>query len=202
MKKRRYSFTLVELLISLSLSTLLISSLFFWYRHLGNTKKILAEEKRVVIEERYLLQRLQMLLNKAKLPFSSNGNTLTFHFNRGVFEQPELAGEVEATIALNGDLLLLTVSSLKEPGLSQQFPLVDRVSHLEFEFYSPPDSAGNIVDPEKVKQPRPNMGIQSQWEEAYEQLPALVKLTLERNGRRIDLHFDGAQPIIFPKEST
>ncbi len=65
-KMKRRSFTLIETMICLSLLSLLLGSLFFWYQHISIQKSKLHAVKWPILEERFAQQRLNTVLRTTK----------------------------------------------------------------------------------------------------------------------------------------
>lgn len=198
---RKHSITLVEVLISLTLLTLLLSSLFFWYHHLTEKKSELEKLKRPYVEERYVWQRLEQIIPKSKLPFFTDDG-LVFRFDRGLCYDPRLSDMVLGKLYHDPNLRTLCLGiwpdpkeeALKDPSLT--LTLLDHVDTLSFQFYSPPPPFQKPVDPEQVGKPRPKEGWQDAW--GYDTLPALVRVTVTHEGEKREMYFDLDQPIIYP----
>lgn len=211
MKKR--SITLVEVLIALGLLSLLLSSLFFWYRNLSSCHSKLNHIKSPLQEERYVLQRLQKILPKAELPFfQSDQGSLVFVFDRGVAPNPALSGKVLARLyydqSIQGLCLGLWPEPPKEGSFSETLLLLDHIKKAKISYYHPPDPFKKPVSPEEVGKLRPKEGWQKEWKIEYDSLPSFVKVKLKRDplpglekegDRTIELCFDLMQPIVYPK---
>lgn len=212
MKKR--SISLVELLIALGLLSLLLSTLFFWYRTLTTHHAELNRVKGPVSEERYAFQRLQKILPKAEKPFfQSDNNSLVFMFDRGVTPEPFLSGKVLARLYYEPATQSLKLGIWPDPkktGGARQptktLLLLDRVKDARISYYHPPDPFKKPVSPEEVRHPRPIEDWQGTWLEQYEGLPAMIKVTIQREecpgleGHEMELCFDLMKPIAYPKD--
>lgn len=208
LRKKKHNISLIEVLISLTLFSVLLGSLGLWYLHM-NTKKSLLEKLRLpLMEERYVAQRLQNIIPRAQTPFVHHGNTLTFRFDRGLSAHPLLSDVVIGKLYLDEAHKTLclgiwpNVEKDEEVRRSpfQTFTLLDRVDQIEFDFYSPPDPFKKPVDPEEIGKPRPKEGWQLGGGWSYGSLPALVNLKIKRDGRTEKLFFDLNQPIIYPTD--
>ncbi len=195
--------TLVESLISIALLTLLLGTLFFWYRHLTENKAHLEKLTYPLIEERHLMQRLERILPQAKPPFYADEQTLVMRFDRGLSSEPLLSDTVLAKLYHDPSLNALCLGIWPDPlehenrrTPSLTLTLLDKVDALSFSYYSPPDPFRQPVDPKQVGKRRPEAGWQSTWH--YETLPALVTLTLTRGATTRILYFDLNHPIIYP----
>ncbi len=210
--RRRY-ITLIEMLISLVLLSFLLSSLFFWYRHLTIRHDTLAKTKWPLIEERYCDQRLQKLFSQIQLqsPFFTTRDGLVFTFDNGPHPEPLLSHHVLGRLyhdERNNTLSLGVWPLPKEESTtpSENLVLLDHVTSVSFKLYYPPQPSKKGVDTEEVGHPVPNEGWQSIWQQAYPVFPAMLKLIVIREGKKERLVFafelpdrDG-EPISYAKE--
>lgn len=212
---RRSNFTLVEVMISLTLMTLLLSCLFSWYRSMVSSKAELSHAKVPVMEEHYFTKRVQEMLTKSTLQKGAEeditlfyheieSNALVFTFDNGPCRQPLLSNLVMGKLYLDRekDLLCLGLWPLANRGKAPSFTfvLLDQVTKLSFEYYYPPDHFRFEVDPDATLQPSPKEGWQNEWLKKYEKLPALVRVNVERNACDKSYLFDLGAPIILPCE--
>jgi hypothetical protein len=212
---KRYSFTLVEVMISLLLVSLLLSTLFVWYHFLSSQKETCKELKAPLMEERYAYQRLQHILPRATTPFfqSQDGQSLLFVFDRGPFWDPKLAGQVIARLYHDKKekLLCLGIWPLPTPEEVLQTPtqtwiLLDKINSCTFRFYNPPDPYKQPVDPKKVDKAIPLEGWQEQWRGDFRRLPAMMQIILTRGSdnklsdKEFAFSFDFPGPITFVEE--
>ncbi|MCC5831946.1 MAG: DUF1494 domain-containing protein [Chlamydiales bacterium] len=200
---RKRPIALVEVLITLTLLTLLLSTLFGWYRHLTKQKGELEKIKRPYLEERFVRQRLEQILPKAQLPFLGEKSAIVFRFDRGITDDPKLSGTVlgrlyhdpaRKTLCLGVWPNPVNREAILSPSLT--LTLLDQVDQPEFRYYSPPDPFKKPVDPEQVGKPRPKEGWQSEWR--YDKLPAFVHMVFSHDGKEREFYFDLNQPIIYP----
>lgn len=207
---RKYAFSLVEVVISLGLFAVLLTSLTLWHRTLTQQKSEIEHLKAPLLEKRYLSQRLQAILPQAEAPFFSHDPTaLVFLFNRGPWKDPKLSGKVLGKLFYHPQerTLSLTIwpSPFQEEGPreepTQTFILLDRVDYVAFSFFHPPDPFKKPVSPEEIGQTKPQEGWQELWLLPYHQLPSLVKLTYQREGEELtELLFDLHAKVIYPSE--
>ncbi len=215
--KKKRAFSLVEILISLGLVALLLSSLAFWYRSITTQKAIFNHLKGPLMEERYAHQRLQRVLPSAQSPFftSASEGSLVFIFDRGTCVEPKLSGKVlgklyfdQASQSLCLGIWPFPEAERQERSPSQHFVLLDGVQACHFKFYSPPDLFQKPVDPETVGLPRPQEGWQDTWLSDYATIPALINVVITRcENRGIDDHiieylFDLPIGILYPKDTA
>ncbi len=201
LKKR--SITLIEVLISLTLLALLLSTLFVWYNQMTRQKTALDKLKRPYLEERFAWQRLERILPQARAPFLGRESFLVFRFDRGVAIDPKLSHTILGKLYHDPSRRTLCLGiwpdfengeAVFNPSLT--LTLLDQVDDFHMEFYSPPDPFKKPVDPEQVGKPRPQEGWQSEWR--YDKLPAFVHMLFQHDGKQRELYFDLNQPIIYP----
>src|ERR1700733_15857780 len=168
MKKR--SISLIEVIVSLGLLSLLLSTLFFWYHSLSKQKETFNRLKWPLMEERYAHQRLQHILPKPELPIFTlhPDGDLVFTFDRGLSVYPDLSGRVLARLYYDPTAYAICLGIWPCPALhkqplespSQTLVLLDGVTECSFHLYSPPDPFRKPVDPEEVGKSRPTDGWQ------------------------------------------
>jgi hypothetical protein len=211
---RRRCLSLIEVVISLGLLTLLLSTLFFWYRSLMQQKYELAALKSPLVEEKYAEQRLNHILTRSQLPLFSTypDHSLVFLFDRGICPQPDLSGKVLGRLFFEESKKSLYLGVWPDPAKNKESPcqttlLLDKVNKCDFMFYYPPDPFKKTVSPEEVGKPKPREGWQAAWKEGYRIQPAMIKITIERdvkiNGKNhvCEYVFDLPLPIIYPQEA-
>lgn len=76
---------------------------------------------------------------------------------------------------------------------SRTIILIEDVADLSFSFYHPPELFKKTVDPENVGEVKPKEGWQSEWDQHFKMLPAMIKISLTRQAdaseRCIELAF-------------
>lgn len=202
-KERRQHATLLEVLIALSLTTLLVSLLFFSYRQttktLGETQDLLWQT-----EEQYgLRKRLDTVLPEIlpvdeKTPFYTETindfPSLVFAYNNGVDSEHEYSGDVIGRLYIDQENRLI-LATWPAPGRWRIQPppyrtvtLLSEVDHLEIRCFEPPD-----FDPNPIKSPT---GIPDEWndvwKEEYKTIPALVRLIIDYGDQE---HVEATYPI-------
>lgn len=213
MKKR--SISLIEIVISLGLLSILLTTLFFWYGTLNKQKEEFNTLKWPLMEERYAHQRLHSILSKAETPFftTSQEGDLVFIFDRGPAVNPQLSGQVLARLYYDAAHQTLCLGIWPYPKDNDPITtpckttiLLDRVSKCTFQFYSPPDPFKKTVDPEEVGRSRPKEGWNGGWKTEYNSLPAFIKIHIKRNqskgvkDRSFDYLFDLPIPVVYAQE--
>lgn len=200
---RKRPIALIEVLISLSLLALLLSTLFGWYSHLTKQKGELEKIRGPYLEERSACLRLEHILSKAKAPLLGDGSSMAFRFDRGISANTKLSDTVlgklyhdpiRKTLCLGVWPLPVDGEAILTPSLS--LTLLDHVDQPEFWYYSPPDPFKKPVDPEQIGKPRPKEGWQSEW--MYDKLPAFIQMVFLHEGKEREFYFDLNQPIIYP----
>lgn len=189
----------------MTLFSLLLTSLFFWYRYLTDKKSDLEKMKGPYLEERYLFQRLQRILPKSQTPLFTDNESLIFCFDRGLYADPNLSGRVLGKLYLNEQCHTLCLGIWPAPETkslkpTQTLTLLDGIQTLSFEFYSPPDPFQKPVEPQEVGKPRPIPGWQKSW--SFDHLPALIRMTLTHNNHIREFYFDLGETILYPVEKA
>lgn len=211
MKKRPFS--LLEMMISLSLLAFLLGTLFYWYSTLSRQKGELDRTMAPLLEERYAKQRLSAILSKIEQPFFSSGDSLVFIFDRGPCLEPKLSSGVLARLYFDRDQkkLCLGVWPKPEKEKAEQLPcetttLLDGVENCSFNFYFPPDPFQLSVSPEEVAKPAPREGWQSAWQAEFKKLPAIIRIVIKRDRSKgiedheVEYLFDLHATPLFVKE--
>lgn len=212
MKKR--CFSLIEVLVSLGLISLLLSTLFFWYHALSKQKEEARQLKAPLREERYAQQRLRSLWQKVKLPFFSSETGCVFFFDQGATAFPELSGTVLGRLYYDQEnhRLCLGIWPAPDKDACRSSPscalvLLDRVTECTFCYYHPPDPFKQPVNPEEVGHVRPQEGWQDRWEAAYKTFPALVSVHITReryhglDPQKLEYCFDLPVKILYARET-
>jgi hypothetical protein len=198
MKKRtrKRFFTLIEVLISMTLMAFLSTTLFFWVRFALTTNRSFQDTKWIYLEEHYCFERVEALLSKSIYQkdsptkihtFFSHENRLVFTCDFGSNPQPKLSKDVLAELFLDEDHILsiavwpvpLKGSKIEETPHSV-LPLLDHVEKIEYSFYFPPEPSLLIVKPEEVGAIRPKEGWNDTWDKSFGKLPALAKIIIHR----------------------
>lgn len=206
MKKKRL-FTLIEIMVTLSLFAIMVSTLFYWtHRHFSQRKQW-DQLQGTLIEDRYFEKRVNNLLSKVslegtmeeKLQFSSDGQSLHFTFDNGPYIHPLLSNKVRCCLEKKEDLLLCTLAPLCNKGNLPKitYPLLDHVDRLSFSFYQPSTPTELTVRPSEVSPDCPQPGHHKSWKETYHSLPAYVRIEIEKEGNIKEFLFDLHYPLHF-----
>lgn len=212
-KKR--SLSLIEVMISLGLLSLLLSTLFFWYHSLTKQKEECRKLKWPLMEERYAFQRLNSCVLKAELPFFTTESGLVFSFDHGVDSIPALSGKVLAHLYYDATSQQVRLGIWPMPNQDTTFTspsyctvLLEGVASCTFDFYQPADPFKQPVNPEEVGKSRPKDGWHQKWEAAYHTLPALVRIYIKRDPKKgleeptVHYCFDLPVKIVYPQEKS
>ncbi len=194
------------MVIAMTLFSLLLFSLLNWYAYLS-----VKDEPSDLLEKRYCIERLATMLSKATLEskkgittFYKAQDALIFTFDNGIQDEPLLSNIVLASVhhdAAN-QLLCLTIwpqpkkgEMLMHPSIT--LPLLTNVTHIDFAFFYPPNIFTGPVAPHEIKTNQPIGDWQQEWKAEYCKLPAIVKLTINKNE---PFWFDFPYPILYPAE--
>lgn len=132
-KRKKRSFVLVEVLVSLTLFSLLFCTLGFWQRHLLISSKRDEQLYKIFLQENSAYKKLRELFRFAsQFGDLSSESLCSVVFDRGVYRDPELAGEVAAVLYYNEQFqrLELRIRSLKNQYKIETFVLLDHVSRV------------------------------------------------------------------------
>lgn len=171
MKSRKRYITLIEVLIAMSLVSILLTSLFGVYSYLyqihneinrqatANTRLLFAQYRLASI-----LPKTEEIITidkkKTALPFIiteqisqyNEGKNLIFVFDNGVDGDPDFSTELLARLYLNskGELILITWPWRLDPNLgpvpSRKEIILEGISELDFAVYSPPPPPTEIEE--------------------------------------------------------
>ena len=130
MKKRRFA-TLIEMVIAIGLLSILLTTLFSWYRHLTLQKGLIYETKWPILEERYVDQRLNTVFARLQdeQPFftTDNDSSLVFLFDNSPHREPELAKTVLAHLYLDSKDQTLCLGIWPHPSTNEKEPYEKQV---------------------------------------------------------------------------
>jgi hypothetical protein len=210
---KKHSISLIEVIVSLGLLSLLLSTLFFWHHLTLKQKQEFNARKGPLLEERYAHQRLQNILGKADVTMCTTypDHSLVFLFDRGPCEIPELSGKLLGRLYVDTARHTLCLGVWPNPHSEKTEPsqttiLLNDVLECSFHFYFPPDPFKQPVNPEEVGKCRPRDGWQEEWRGEYWTLPALIKMCIKRPSKKepfaytIDYLFDFSFPVVYAKE--
>ena len=188
------SFSLIEVMVSLSLFAVLLTSLFFFYNHMTRGKIELHKKAWPLLEERYCHQRLTKIFSTCDSPcFTTqerlsnlSAGSLVFTFDRGIADDPLLCGKVLGRLYHDPEKnrLCLGVWPLSQKEPAETYVLLTDVTSMQMSFYEPPSLDITYA------------GTHKQW--THDSLPAMIDVQLEHEGRNITFAFDLGRPIRYP----
>lgn len=162
---RRRLFTLVEVMVSLSLLALLLSGLLFSFRAFSSSKERLEEARWALKEQSYLQFRLEQLFGAVvdDVALRMEREELSFSFDNGVQRDPLLSHKIRGRLFLDRarGMLFLEWLPLEEAKPSVLLPLLDGVTELSFAFHGKEGWVSHWTSPEP---------------------PALLRLLIARGG--------------------
>lgn len=170
--KKKKALTLIEVMIALVLTSILLTTLFNFYKRLFITRSDIQKCKETILQRVWTQQRLAQIFDKT-LPeveqekglifFSTDhsnalGPVLYFFYDNGIDPDPSFCGPLKAMLYLSIDkkLTLSTFSGREEI-------LCERINSLRFSFFDEKEAVWK-----------------QQWSEK-EQLPLMVKMILDEN---------------------
>ncbi|MCB1084706.1 MAG: type II secretion system protein [Chlamydiia bacterium] len=166
---KKYSFTLLEVVMGLSLIALILGFVMTSLFQQSYLKKNLSLAEEVVIARAFCQQRLDKLFatissdpDISSTPLFTHQEkrfpTLNFTFNNGIDPNPDLSGEVHAKLVLEEDALKLIIEEVRTHILR------NGVKGVTYEFLD----IGEEVS------------VHKEWDESVKHSPAYLKITLKR----------------------
>ncbi len=123
----------MEVLVSLTLFALLFSVLGFWQRHMFVSSKRDERSYKNFLQENSAYRKLRTIFRfTSQIDEGIPGALYSVIFDRGVYRDPELAGEVAASLFYKEDQgkLELHIRSLKNQDKTETLLLLDHVSRV------------------------------------------------------------------------
>lgn len=198
MKKRRV--TLIEVLISISLLSIVLFALLSSYSQLKMVDSAIAKEIDQGFETRHLESRLQSLFLQTlsagknnffyiEQPAFSNSPSLIFSYDAHAMLDPRFSGQVLGRLFVDPEnrLILATWPSplryRDHPIPMETSILAKGIESIGFLFFAPPSKELGKVDPEPNK-------WHPDWKKSYEKVPPLMKIQLiKTSSERIEFSF-------------
>lgn len=195
---------LLEVLIAMMLMSIVVTALLSAYSQMMFMQGEIQSTKKTTFENLYTQFRLGTTLSRAISPgdkekeneffFYTRPNSLLFTYNNGTGGGPLFSNSVIGKIAVNTQkqLTLTTWPSAaraKENPPSIREVLMEGVEEIKFSFFHPP-----ILNP-KEREKRLNEGKSveggwtSEWAIDNQDLPAIIKIAVKREG--------ASQPLLF-----
>lgn len=211
---KRRAVTLIEVIVSFSLLTILLTTLLFWYSDLAKKKHARDKLRRPLRQEYFAYKRLEKVLEKATLD-SDRGTTIfsgahdsqvVFTFDNGIDEQPALCDVVVGKLSIVDHQLRLDIWPQPRKGQFQTEPtqsiiLLDGVEAMECSYLAGCYKRELTVSPGEVKGKAVKPGWKNSWSPEYPILPSLVTLKLQGE-HDLTWTFDLKQPIYYPLETA
>lgn len=214
MKIRRNYFSLLEVLISIALTSILLSTLLWFYRDVVFMGKRMDDTTKDLFQLRYVERRFSDILyntvhhNTADRDFAfyteknSNGSlSLVVTYDNGVSDNKDFSNHVLGKLYLddNKRFCLATWPSFKKTNVKDQYEIVkevllEDVESIEYLFYIPPLENGNVVAPQEVRpkneitKPLPPNTWPEEWKREFNCTPALVKIKITQKGRVLPIY--------------
>lgn len=209
MRSKRRPFTLLEVLISLMLSTIIMSVLLYYYFQVSQTSAL--GEKAAVnsFKLRYLENRLNDLTLRFLQPnnkdqvfflgnphigiFSPNTANLIFSYDNGVVQGP-LSGSVLGRLYVDPEkrLTLLTWDNIKKWGDTGVPPFHREILFENVETFSIDFFIGSKTDEEQSKATRDELRLPkwlSYWGKDFKELPALIRFNIKTPSEELTYAF-------------
>lgn len=205
---RRSPMTIIEVLISMALTMLAITTLLYFYYQVDEINRSIEKVQETSFQSRYLEGRLAAILprtlgendpSKDFIFATTDGKpgltkggwpTLLFMYDNGVDLNPDFSNNVLGRLYVSekGDLMLAMWPAPGRWRSDQPVPmrkelLFEGVEGMAFSFFIPPQKDRKT----KVE----GEGWVEEWKQEYKQLPALVSidLTVEREGEKVVLNY-------------
>lgn len=199
---KKHPFTLIEVLVGLTLTALLVGILTGSYREIAKINQEVASTRQAIMAPLYVHKRLGETLARAVMHPEAAGAkeffftsvlgdkspSLVFTYNQGVDMNPAYCGIVLARLYVTdeGHLTLASwpITSLEEPTptSSRVEVLLEGVKTWSLAFYQPPPIGTMPVDVQEIEMGREKTTPQPRWQEAWpithQELPAMVRLDL------------------------
>lgn len=205
---RKNHFTLIELLISMALTTLILTTLMFFYKQISYLNTKFDEAQKESFELRFLESRLSYILPRTAYErtvkhdfyfftepdyhsvFKNNSQSLIFTFDNGINHDKSFSNHVLGRLYLDrsGNLTLgmwpspARWSNDELPPMKKEI-LMENVRSLSFQFFIPQERiqspVANESKNEKVE-PAPRLSWINKWQQNYKQLPAIVRVEITR----------------------
>lgn len=196
--KSRRHMTIFEVLIAMTLLSLLLVVLFGFVRELSSLNELTKKTTKQAFQQRYAESRLFYAFtnivneNESGRTFhffvtkdeSSSCPSLVFTFQNGSSKDPRYGGNVLARLFLDKDehlcLAIWPLESNTGENVDSQFKyenLLEGVKDLRFSFFVPPDTSNDVEPDTKKDTVLTHRGEWvEEWSKDLKQMPAIVKL--------------------------
>ncbi|QVE49466.1 DUF1494 domain-containing protein [Chlamydia crocodili] len=149
LKKRKHSFLLMEVLVSITLFALLFSVLGFWQRQMFCSSRRDERAYKTFLQENYAYKKLRTVFCSTSRIEEIPGALCSVIFDRGVYKDPELAGEVAGSLYYHQSQgrLELQIRSLRNHAKVETALLLENISKVDI---VPQRNAGGQGLPERL----------------------------------------------------
>jgi len=131
---KKHSFTLIEVVIALSLMGIISGVLFSYWRDL-NIKSARIEQVKATFLQRESLQiRLSEIFSLLTDDLTATEDELTFRYDNGVDPNPHLCGEIEGRLFFESGVLFLESKSLEQDEMRLE-SLMREVKNFRFDLF-------------------------------------------------------------------
>ncbi len=204
--------TLIEILIAMSLTSIILSTLFFFYSQVVMIGSEIEKTKEEAFRLRFMEKRLSEVLpniagNKNKeFTFFSLNNTigmpgsqsLVFTYDNGNCLAKQFAYLVTGRLMLDaeGNILLFTFPLPKKKSSDDQQPninkqvLFTKAASLKFEYFIPLKSPSTGKTSTNAIEPEPKGKWRTEnWLKEFKSLPAMIKMIVKMSNGEPDIVF-------------
>ncbi|MCE2982464.1 MAG: prepilin-type N-terminal cleavage/methylation domain-containing protein [Parachlamydia sp.] len=197
--KQKRAFTLLETLIALSILSVLLTMVFAFFREITQMSAITEQLQNESFRMRYTEMRLAYLFerivnenekttreffffsDKPGKGVLTDTPALVFSFDNEARANPTFSGDLLARVYVDPEhrlsLAMWPISGADPHQEMHKEILLENVTGLVLEFYMPPGQEDKQPDKEQKKEPERDKW-QSEWLSAYEQMPAIIRLTV------------------------
>jgi hypothetical protein len=207
-RKRRHCLTLLELFIALALSSIILTSLLWFYSEINLLSGKIEQEQKVYFNKRFVEMRLFRLFSntvnsnsygnnysmadfvfyteKKDIPHVMKGISLVLTYENGSNRESDFSNHVLGRLYIDDKsrLCLATWPSHKKQVSSKyrmkKEILMENVRQMEFDFYVPLSTL--TVDPKDIagkdQKHQAAPGWNPEWRKEYDHLPSIVKIII------------------------
>lgn len=220
-KTSRRFFTLIEVLIALGLTTLIMSTLTYFYFQIQTINNKTEQSLKKLYGLSYLENRLMEVIPKALAENSSKNEfffyttdvnnelskpgspSLVFMYDNGIDINKALSNNTlgKLFVSTKGELILATLPSPKRwkegtpPPMIKEV-LIDNVESISLSFFVAPamergrvSKISSAVEKKKLYKPEPPLTWIKDWKYEFYELPAMMKLIIQRPNEKIEYTF-------------
>lgn len=189
--KKRY-FTLIEVIVSLSLITIIITFLFGYFTKITKVEHEIEHLKKIVYTKSNLQIRLNNIFSQlyskdmnqspfyTELEKNKKNMTLFINFDNGVDPDPNYSDIIKAKIYLDdkNNLVLEMFSKDKKTKASRKEILYSNIKNIEYKFLSQSDLQIKSYMTEEINE---SFSWYNFWPEDRKNLPSVIYLKINSN---------------------